>query len=303
MFTLAHISDIHLQLGERPRLRELLGKRITGFANIALIRGARHQDESLHRLIAALGARSFDHLAVTGDLINLALAGEYRRAAKWLAGLGSPRDISMVPGNHDVYVACPPHLGPDLWARYMLGDDGKKAFPYLRRRGSAAIIGLSSALPRAPFLATGRLGAAQLARLGALLDETGLEGLCRIVLLHHPPLPVPTPRARRLVDAPALARVLARAGAELVLHGHNPQDSLCFTPGPNGPIPVVGVPSASSTGTDGHAPAQFNLYTLTGKGIGWRIAMAAHRLDPGSGRVEHVHEKLLRTGQDASGRA
>ena len=42
-------------------------------------------------------------------------------------------------------------------------------FPFVRRRGPLALIGLSTAVPTPPFMATGRLGEAQLARLGETL--------------------------------------------------------------------------------------------------------------------------------------
>jgi 3',5'-cyclic AMP phosphodiesterase CpdA len=48
-----------------------------------------------------------DHVALTGDLINLSLQAEYRLAAKWLAALGDPDWITFVPGNHDAYVPFP----------------------------------------------------------------------------------------------------------------------------------------------------------------------------------------------------
>ncbi len=47
-------------------------------------------------------------------------------------------------------------------------------------------IALSTALPTAPLLATGRLGDRQLSRFAELLDQT--RELFRIVLIHHPPV-------------------------------------------------------------------------------------------------------------------
>ena len=54
------------------------------------------------------------------------------------------------------------------WGDYMTGDDGVQRFPFLRRRGDVALIALSSGLPTGPFMATGRLGERQLARLLAI---------------------------------------------------------------------------------------------------------------------------------------
>lgn len=293
MFTLAHISDIHLQLTTRPRLRALVGKRLTGYLNLSITRRAAHHDAALESLLAALAREPHHHLAVTGDLIHLALHDEYLRARDWLAGLGAPHNVSVVPGNHDIYVWMAPEQGLDLWAENMRGDDGRTGFPYLRRRGPAAIIGLSTALVRAPFRSTGRLGKAQLARLGELLEQARRDGLCRVLLIHHPPEQVPIARDKRLIDARALSKVLEESGAELVLHGHTHEDSLFFAEGPSGPIPAVGVPSASATGTHKPAPAQFNLYRIAASGEGWKIAMAAHRLERKTGRIEKAYDRVL----------
>ena len=64
------------------------------------------------------------------------------------------------------------------WGDYMRGDDGG-TFPFVRRRGPLALIGLSSAVPTPPFLATGRLGDAQLQKLAAVLDRSIGEDLPR----------------------------------------------------------------------------------------------------------------------------
>ena len=58
---------------------------------------------------------------------------------------------------------------------------GIEVFPTLRRRDGIALIGLSTGVPKPPLLATGDLGAAQIARAERLLAETKREGLCRIV--------------------------------------------------------------------------------------------------------------------------
>ena len=72
---------------------------------------------------------------------------------------------------------------------------GPDDFPYLRRRGPLAIIGVSTAAPMPPQCA-GRphRQAEQMERLAALLARTRQDGCCRVVLIHHPPLPGPAYR-------------------------------------------------------------------------------------------------------------
>ena len=184
MFVLAHLSDLHL--ASRPRPAELIGKRGLGFINWQRKRKYIHRPEIADLIVRDVKGLAPDHIAMTGDLVNLSLEDEYRRARAWLEGLGSPHDVTVVPGNHDVYVRAVAPSPAAYWGDYMRGDDGRLTLPFVRRRGNVALVALSTAVPTGPFMATGRLGERQLAGLADALDET--RGLFRIVLIHHPPL-------------------------------------------------------------------------------------------------------------------
>jgi 3',5'-cyclic AMP phosphodiesterase CpdA len=285
-YLLAHLSDPHLGPLPRPRLGELAGKRAIGLVNWWRKRGRIHRGDVLARIVAELKAQAPDHVAVTGDLANLSLPGEYPRGRAWLQSLGAPRDVTLVPGNHDAYVRGTDGALLAQWGEYMRGDTGETAganaaaFPFLRRRGPLALIGLSSGLPTGPLMATGRLGAAQIARLGETLDESARENLFRIVLIHHPPLSKPARRFRRLVDAPALRAVLARHGAELLLHGHDHEHAFAWLDGPRGKIPAVCVPSASERPPGEHDSAGYNLYRISGAPGAWRCEVISRGLAP-----------------------
>ncbi|WP_457824411.1 metallophosphoesterase family protein, partial [Staphylococcus aureus] len=82
-----------------------------------------------------------------------------------------------------------------------------------------ALIGVNSAIPTAVGLAIGSVDSLQQGRLETLLAHTKAEGLIRLVMIHHPPLPGLAAPRRALVESEALAAVLARSGAELVIHG------------------------------------------------------------------------------------
>jgi 3',5'-cyclic AMP phosphodiesterase CpdA len=270
MFVLAHLSDPHLAPMPRPRLAELASKRAIGFANWMRRRSVHHLSEVLDAVVRDIQAAAPDHITVTGDLVNIALAGEFAAARAFLARLGTSHDVTFVPGNHDAYVRAAAHEPQRHWGDYMRADgigagapaDAPLAFPFVRRRGDVALIGLSSAVPTAPFMATGRLGADQLLRLDAALSQLRQEGLFRIVLLHHPPLSHGRDRFKRLIDAGALRQVLRERGAELVLYGHNHKRSLAWLDGPERKIPAVGVPSASAATTLERERAGYNLYRI-----------------------------------------
>ena len=210
MFVLAHLSDPHLAPLPMPRPLELLSKRGLGYLNWLRKRRGIHRAEVLETLVADLKARAPDHIAVTGDLVNLSLPGEFDSARAWLQKLGGPRDVTVVPGNHDCYVRDAVGAAQREWDIYMRGDGGE-TFPFVRRRGPLALIGLSTSLPTLPLAATGRLHGDQIARLGEVLGELRREAF-RVVLIHHPPV-AGANYFRRLTDAAALREVLHRHGA------------------------------------------------------------------------------------------
>jgi len=274
MFRLAHLSDPHIGPLPSPRLGELIGKRATGYLNWRRGRAAHHRMDVLARLLDDIRAESVDHIAVTGDLINIGLAAEYPAARALLERIGPPERVSFVPGNHDAYMrATVPgivhHWRPWFLPDGVAPDEGGYAFPFVRRRGPVALIGVNSGVPSPPFLATGLLGARQIAALEDELADLDRQGLARIVLIHHPPFDIGF--QKRLQDHEALARALRRTGAELVLHGHTHKGTTRALQGPKAEIPVIGVPSASAAADGTAEPAAWNLITVEGEPGDWRI--------------------------------
>jgi 3',5'-cyclic AMP phosphodiesterase CpdA len=149
-------------------------------------------------------------------------------------------------------------------------------------------------MPTPPFMATGRLGSLQLARLSAALDSCA--GLFRVVLIHHPPVSKPSRRFKRLVDGMDLRMALARHGAELVIHGHDHERARIELEGPGGPgrsIPVIGVPSASEAPPGEHDPAGYNLYWIEGTSGAWRCEMVSRGLSRDGADVVELERTML----------
>src|SRR5450631_1645976 len=122
-FTLAHLSDPHLPPLPVPRLRELAGKRALGYLNWTRNRRRYHRRDVLDALVSDMRAQAPDHIAVTGDLVNLALEAEFAPARAWLESVGTPDGVTIVPGNHDAYVRATQRRFAETWRSYLEGDD------------------------------------------------------------------------------------------------------------------------------------------------------------------------------------
>jgi 3',5'-cyclic AMP phosphodiesterase CpdA len=318
-FVLAHLSDPHLGPLPRPAVRDLASKRLVGYINWQRGRRRIHLRNALDALTEDLHDARPDHVAVTGDLVNIALPDEFIHARRWLDTLGRPADVSVVPGNHDAYVAGA-GVHRDLhWLPYMAGDENaalsplpcqvpqagedfllplppaaeaaakpieETSFPYVRRRGPVALVGVSTAVPTSAFMATGRLGAPQIARVVRILDAMRAEGLFRVVMIHHPP--VPSAHHKCLTDAAAFQHALAGVGAELIIHGHDHVHSLIWIGGNGTRVPVIGVPSASVSAGAKRRAGAYNLYVIGGWPGAWTCEVVSRGLRP-SGAVAEVN--------------
>jgi 3',5'-cyclic AMP phosphodiesterase CpdA len=277
---LAHLSDPHLSVPGSLGVHDWLGKRALGYLSWRRRRRFEHRAEVLAALGADLARDPPEQILVTGDLTQLGTPGEFIQGRRWLETLGPPQRVGLVPGNHDCTRSEPWAGTLAHWQPYLDGDGPRAGptFPSLRRRGGLALIGLSSAVPTPPLLATGRVGETQLRELESLLAAAGRQGLFRVVYLHHSPVPGQDPWRKRLVDAPAVAGVIARAGAELVLHGHRHRIRAATLESQGRRIPVHGTASASALGRHGEAGGYSRYLVLPGERE-WRLELERRSYD------------------------
>jgi 3',5'-cyclic AMP phosphodiesterase CpdA len=292
-FTLGHLSDPHLPPLPTPRLRDLAGKRALGYLNWTRNRRKFHRRDVLDTLVSDLQAQGPDHIAITGDLVNLALEAEFPPARAWLESVGAPDRVTVIPGNHDAYVRVTRHRFAEVLGHYLDGDDAHRAgaaFPFVRRRGPLALISVSSAVPTPPLMATGWLGRTQLDALGRLLAQLSAEQAFRVLLIHHPLRS--DSRVKRLTDSSKLRALLRQHGVELILHGHDHVHSTIWIDGPKGTIPAIGVPSASALAHGRYPAAAYNLFSIERDGGAWRCEQIVRGFKDGSD-VEELHRVTL----------
>jgi 3',5'-cyclic AMP phosphodiesterase CpdA len=273
---IAHISDLHVLALDGAIPFRLFNKRATGYANLKLYRKHVHKSEIVHAIAAHLAASHIDHVVISGDVSNLALEAEFSAVRSLLDDvLGLPPSaVSIVPGNHDVYTrgAEKDHRFYRQFQHYLVSDLPELCtfhpggmFPVVKVRGPVAFIGLSTAMARLPFVASGKLGGAQLAALERVLATPELRGKTPILILHHPPHNPPTwmkTRLEGLDDAAHLTRLLAPLAHGLVLHGHLHRRVHRRLPTHSGHLDVIGATSASLVHPSPERMAGYNLYEL-----------------------------------------
>ena len=222
MTRIAHATDVHWY--ERPRLREVRGKRILGTANLFL-RGRRHDftEAAQRALIDHLVSLDPDLLLLTGDLTAQALPRELDKARRALEPVLSRVPSLVLPGNHDVYT----------WQGMLQRDFEARFGPWLHRDasglarldlGDVTVLGLDASRPS--VASAGRVPDAQLARLEHLLEDEALLARFVVLAMHYPLLdPEGRPNTNPidgLLDAERVLAALARARVRprLIVHGH-----------------------------------------------------------------------------------
>lgn len=274
---LAHMSDVHLPPPLPVRPRDLLNKRALSLLSWQTNRRHHHLAAISDTIVADIAADPPDAIAVSGDLTNFGLTQEYAAAADWLEHL--PKPAHVVPGNHDAMAPQAWDDGPALWSPWM--TQRSSDLPYVRRIGPLALIGVDSAISSPIFMAYGRVGLSQLARLERILKALAPEGVCRVVMIHHPPRAGLVPWRKSLLDHVLMAETLRSAGCELVIHGHSHNSTISRIPGTD--IPLLGVASASLKSEQPLRMAAWNRIAVSRDERLWHIDVTRRALDPDRG--------------------
>ena len=251
-------------------LMKLANKRWIGAANLLSNRSRHYHVAAFDQMIDDLNAQGIDHVLCTGDVTNLALEQEFAFAREKFDKLaGGPDGVTVIPGNHDAYVAEGIEFFSRIFDEYHRADagwewpDGSR-WPIVRVRGPLALIGMTTSRATPWFTAYGRVGATQLARLEQVLGDPRLDGKVRVVAIHHPPAGrAAKSKIRGLRDHAAFADVIHQLGADLIVHGHEHRDMTEMLAGPIGDVPVRGVASGTYHFNKPHRTARYRIYEIS----------------------------------------
>ena len=168
MIRLAHFSDVHLtspKLGWR--VRDLFGKRGTGWVNVRLM-GRAHRFRYANEVVAAMlgdfRTRGYDQLVFSGDATTMAFDSEMTESARRLGVWDQSLPPAIcVPGNHDLYTfgATRRRTFEFAFSAWQQGEraDDAHTYPFARKVGHVWLIALNSSKPNVlPWDATGRVG-------------------------------------------------------------------------------------------------------------------------------------------------
>src|ERR1700729_2131564 len=158
---------------------KLANKRWIGAANLLSNRSRHYHVAAFDQMIDDLNAEGIEHVLCTGDVTNLALEQEFAFARGRFDKLANgPDGVTVIPGNHDAYVAEGVEFFSKIFDEYHRGDPGFEwteadrsdepdddlRWPIVRIRGELALIGVTTSRATPWFTAYGRVGAGQLAR-------------------------------------------------------------------------------------------------------------------------------------------
>lgn len=309
MFYLSHLSDIHLMPLPKVNIASLLNKRLVGYINWHKKRAKLHTQKCLARVLEHMLHNQHSHIALSGDLVNLALPDEFMAARHWLQQLGDPAGVSLCFGNHDAYVTGAYSNACAIFAPWLISDKiaglakpansassaksagsaalpdlaGDNTFPCIKIRGQVAIIDVSSAVAMPPFIAAGYVNAKQCRRLEDLLTFCARKNLFRVINIHHPPIAGAAPMLKRLWGMTALQKSILAYGAELIIHGHTHRATINYL----GDIPVVGVGSASEANHTYAQHSNYNSFAITETAANkWKCSLTRHSFIENTDEIE-----------------
>lgn len=181
---LAHYSDIHVT--HFPLSGKAALKRLAAIASYSLAGRGRHfegSDQRIGKLLEDIDAQGVDHALCTGDLTGVSTEAEFERVAGLFGPrLQQPARHTVIPGNHDRYVAGAAGLFEQHFAS--LSEGGR--FPFLKHlTDEVSLVAIDVARPTSLIDSSGLCGPRQREALLAMLTDASLKGRFVVMALHY----------------------------------------------------------------------------------------------------------------------
>ena len=308
-YRFVQLSDLHLSSPSLANPFQLLNKRILGYLSWLRKRRLIHQRWILDYALNKINQLDVDHHVITGDILHIGLQNEFEQSIKWLAQFDNPEDVTIIPGNHDLYVKEKWSRSFKYWEKFLIGDENlhienknsddaldnlNQLYPIVRIRNQVAFIGVSSVFESPWLRATGFISYDQIARLKKILDSPSLQNYCKILLVHHPITLTNTKLRKCLINHNDLTNLLSESPVNLVLHGHEHKTSIEYIATKSGhKIPVVGIASTSNTSQLENYQAEFALYEVRNNDSSWKIEMHSFKFDAHEQEFQQSFSKSL----------
>ena len=287
-YRFVQLSDLHLSNIGIPNPLRLMNKRFFGYLSWLKKRKRAHQQWVLESALKSIKHLGVDHYAITGDFTHIGLKHEFSQVASWLSKVGDPKDVTIIPGNHDLYVNEQWDRSFALWEKYMTGDSRfhhssnpneedaleqlNDLYPVVRIRKHIAFIGISSIFDAPYFRATGKVSQKQLDRLENVLKNPGLNSYCKVLLIHHPITLTNTAKRKSLLNYKMLSDIIQEHPVQLILHGHGHSTyTELLNCNHNTQTPIIGLSSSSSTSQNTKYKAGFMLFDIPKSPSHWEI--------------------------------
>jgi 3',5'-cyclic AMP phosphodiesterase CpdA len=182
---IAHISDVHLvETRKKTGFFTRLAQATVSYDRPIEVEPRR---QKLRAALAHVKDRA-DHVVVSGDLTEVGSEAEYESFAEILHESGlSPDDVTLVPGNHDVYVdaagwrkACDGPL-----AAFRAGAAGEHG--RVVERGNVVFFPLDSTRDQFFLRSGGAVAIEAVTRIMDTLRGSSMRDKTVVVAMHHPP--------------------------------------------------------------------------------------------------------------------
>ena len=253
----------------------MAGESVTVFHVSDLHFGQPAVPEQIEAIEETIQAERFDVVAISGDLSQRARSGEFQRAAVFIRDAQRVSKVITIPGNHDVaWWRAPFGLGhkPKVYESYRRFITPEME-PVLRVPGATFVgINTSHGVTRRTLTwnlrdisIIGDVKKAQLTKAREAFEQS-LPTDARAIVMHHNPVRGQLSGRHGLKNTQKILGAFAEMGVDLVLCGHDHQESVHYIEHTKKGT-VISTAGTVSSRSRGGRPSSVNVILITREAI------------------------------------